>query len=61
MAIIFETTLSKAFFDWKLYFNENIIEFCSPGSNEQYSSISSDNGLAPVKRQAIIWNNGGLV
>ena len=25
------------------------------------TSIASDNGLVPNKRQAIIWNNGGLV
>ena len=29
------------------------------GSNKQYSSIGSDNGLAPTRRQAIIWNNDG--
>ena len=28
-------------------------------SNWQYSSIVSDNGLAPTRRQAIIWSNGG--
>ena len=30
-------------------------------SNEQVSSIGSDDGLAPVRRQAIIWTNDGLV
>ena len=25
----------------------------------QYSSIGSDNGLAPVRRQAIVWTNYG--
>ena len=34
-------------------------EVGSQGSNEQYSSIGSDNGLAPARRQAIIWNNDG--
>ena len=34
-------------------------EVCSQGSN-QCSSIGSDNGLMPVRRQAIIWINGGL-
>ena len=29
--------------------------------NQQYSSIGSDNGLAPSRRQAIIWTNDGLV
>ena len=28
-------------------------------SNQQYSSIVSDNGLAPSRRQAIIWSNDG--
>ena len=32
----------------------------SPGSNWQYGSISSDNGLAPNRRQAIIWTNDGI-
>ena len=27
-------------------------------SNWQYSIIVSDNGLAPARRQAIIWTNG---
>ena len=27
--------------------------------NEQYSSINSDNGLEPSRRQAIIWSNDG--
>ena len=30
-----------------------------PINNIQYSSIGSDNGLPPVKRQAIIWTNDG--
>ena len=33
----------------------NITEACSLGSNKQYSTIGSDNGLAPSRRQAIIW------
>ena len=32
-------------------------EVYSQGSNQQYSSIGSDNGLAPARRQAIIWTN----
>ena len=27
--------------------------------NKQYSSIGSDNGLAPTRRQAVIWTNDG--
>ena len=30
-------------------------------SNWQYSIIGSDNGLAPIRRQAIVWTNDGLV
>ena len=33
---------------------------CSLGSNWQYGRIGSDNGLAPTRRQAIIWTNGVL-
>ena len=28
-------------------------------NNEQYSSIGSDNGLAPTRQQSIIWTNDG--
>ena len=28
---------------------------------KQYSSIVSDNGMAPIRRQSIIWNNDGLI
>ena len=45
--------------------NENFrilttISQCSLGSNWQYGSISSDNGLVPNRRQAIIWANNAL-
>ena len=33
----------------------------SEGSNQQYSSIGSDNGLAPTRRQAIIGTNDGQI
>ena len=36
-------------------------EVCFQGSNQQYSSIGSDNGLVPTRWQAIIWTNDGLV
>ena len=42
-----------------LNFNYNFTEICSLGSNWQYGSIGSDNGLAPNRRQAIIWTNDG--
>ena len=41
-------------------FDSNFTEVCSQGSNQQYSSIDSDNVLAPARRQAIIWTNEGL-
>ena len=34
---------------------------CSFMSNLQYVIIGSDNGLAPKRRQAIIWTIDGLV
>ena len=38
------------FLEWKLlYFDENVIKICSPGSNSQYSSIGLDDGSAPVR------------
>ena len=37
----------------------NFIKVCSSGSNQQQASIGLDNGLAPTRRQAIIWTNGG--
>ena len=44
-----------------LYFDDNVFEICFPWFNWKYSSIDSDNGLAPVRRQAIIWTNDGLI
>ena len=38
-------------------FDEYFTEICAEGSNLNYSSIGSDNGLAPTRRQAIIWTN----
>ena len=44
--------------EWKvLYFASNFIKVCSLGSNQQYSSTGLDNGLAPIRWQAIIWTN----
>ena len=40
-----------------LYFDFNFTEVCSSGSNWQWPSIGLDNGLAPIRRQAIIWTN----
>ena len=51
-----------------ILFDENVwvlikisLKCCSYGSSYQYSSIASDNGLAPNRRQAIIWTKGDPV
>ena len=60
MAAIFQMTFSNAFSWMKMYeFPLRFTEFYSSGFDEQYSSIVSDNGLAPFRRQAIIWNDDG--
>ena len=49
------------FLEWKfLYFDENVTEIFSPGFNQYYSSIDSDNGLVLARQQAIIWTNDGI-
>ena len=40
-------------------FDQDLCEVCSWGSNQQNPSIGQDNGLEPVRRQAIIWANDG--
>ena len=46
------------FLEWKcIDFDEYFTEVYSQGSNLQYSNIGSDNGLGPIRRQAIIWAN----
>ena len=43
-------------------FAQDLTEICSQGSkNLQYCSTGSDNGLAPTRRQDIIWTNADLV
>ena len=49
-----------------IFFKENIwilvkisLNVVPKGSNQQYSSLGSNKGIAPPKRQAIIWTNGG--
>ena len=60
MAAVFQTTFSIAFswikmyvfrlkFHWSLFLRVQLT----------WSSIGSDNGLAPSRLQAIIWTNGG--
>ena len=43
-----------------LNFYSYFAEIYSQGSNQQYASIGSDDGLALNRRQAIIWTNDGL-
>ena len=48
------------FVEWKcIHIDYDFTEVCSYGSNQQYSSIGADNGLAPAVRQTIIWTNDG--
>ena len=62
MADIFSRHFQTRFLDWKLlYLDYNFIEMYPLASNKRYSSTGSDDGLAPVRRQAIIWTNHGLV
>ena len=61
MSDISQTTFSNAFSRTKIYelqimFNSSL----SLRSNYQYPCTGSDNGLAPTRRQAIIWTNDGL-
>ena len=58
MAAFSQTTFQMRFWEWKyLNFDYNFTEACFEGSNWQYASIGSDNGLAPKRRQAFIWTN----
>ena len=36
-------------------------EDCFRFTSVQYTNIASDNGLAPVRRQAIIWTNAAIL
>ena len=57
MATIFQKTFSNAVSWMKIFeFHGRLFQ----GSNQQYSSIGSDNGLVPTRRQAIIWTNYGF-
>ena len=55
MADIFQMIFLNAF-SWMKTIDIKL-KFYSQVSNKQYSSIGSDNGLAPTRRQAIIWTN----
>ena len=50
----------------RIFVNENVrisiefsLKFAPKGPINKYSSIGSDNGLAPTRRQAIIWTDDG--
>ena len=62
MAAVLQMTFLNAFLQWKFsYFNLNFtLKACSQGSDSQYASIDSDEGLAPNMCQAIIWTNYGI-
>ena len=57
LATISQTIISDAFSWMKMYFDENFSEVCSLESNFQLPNNGLDNGLAPNRRQAIIWTN----
>ena len=61
MAAVLQTIyIPMNFREWKdLYFDLNFTEVCRYGSNWQYVSIGSGNGLALTRQQAIIWTNVG--
>ena len=62
MAAISQTTLSNAF-SWIKNARISIqisLKFLPKGPINKNPSIGLDNGLAPARRQAIIWTNGCL-
>ena len=65
MAAVFQTTFSSAFSWMKMYeFRLRFYWSLFPRVQltiSQAPSIVSDNGLAPNRRQAIIWSNDGLI
>ena len=44
-----------------LNLKKNLTKICSSELNWQYGSIGSDNGLALIMQQAIIWTNVGML
>ena len=51
----------RIFLNENVWISINIHWSYLPGSNWQYTSVGSDNDLAPTRRQAIIWTNDGQV
>ena len=52
--------VQRHFLEWKCVNCDLVFtEVCSQVFNKQYSSIGSENGVAPIRRQAIIWTNDG--
>ena len=43
-----------------MYLDSIFIEIWCQLSNKWYTSIGLDNGMAPNRRQAIMWSNVGL-
>ena len=59
---IWQTTLQIQIRQRKYFtFDKGYTEVCFIGSNKQYYSIGSCNGLVPTRGQAIIWSNDGIV
>ena len=59
MAANFQLDIFKCIFNEMYKFRSRFHWIFFQGSNQQYSSIGSDDGLAPDRRQAIIWTNDG--
>ena len=60
-AAILQTFSNKLFCMKIVVFDSNFTEMSSQGSNSQYASTGSDNGLVLNRRQAIIWSNANPV
>ena len=61
MLASFQPTFSNSYYCMKLYLIKILLKsWCVPNGSQQ-SSTGSDNGLSPIRCQAIIWTNDGLV
>ena len=60
MDAIFQTTFQMDFLEWKcMNFDEKLLWSLFLGVQLAISQLGSDNGLAPTRRQAIIWTDDG--